>query len=45
MVTGRIQTKVGRCLTKVGCEGRVVMGGIIMPQDKLSELENGNVHG
>lgn len=46
VVTHHIQTKVGRSLTKVGCDRRVVMGEIIIPQDnKLSELENGNVHG
>ena len=46
MVTRGIQTKVGKCLTKVDCEGTVVMEEIILPQDNaLSELENGNVNG
>jgi len=46
MVTDHIETKVGRCLTEVGCEGMLVMGEIVIPQhNKLSELENGNVRG
>lgn len=45
MWTHHIQTKAGRCLTKVVCEGRVVMGKIVIPQDnRQSDLENGNVY-